>query len=460
MSLYRKYHVPRFLLRMLLLLILEILFLTPLFVIPHVTTQNSVLHGKFFFSGFLGCTTAAFLFLLVIIRPRTITVLKNSVSLCFLGYALAIFLSVAFSGQFSYSFKHALYVWPLVFIFLFAPVILDSPVKIRKLQILILITGFVITAAGFLQYFGWRPINEILRYRITEGRARNFMISTVGNPEYLGGFLAPLVLLAGINVFQRISIVKKILFFLLTMFFLIGLFLTGSRGPIIGLMAGGIFLLVYLYRIANESLRRKIPITLLVIFACIAAVVAIFSFPNPLNPRNQKIMQRFFNLANPRSESVKERILFYSIGSEMIMERPVFGKGQGMFRVEFYPALQKLEEKDERAGVRRFITELENRVADYTHNDYLQIWIENGTLGFLCFTLGIFLLLYHALRALKNTRDRPGGYLTSLGFSAALICLLVNAAFSFPMQTPSRAVLFWILMGAVYSASLTYQTKS
>jgi len=126
-----------------------------------------------------------------------------------------------------------------------------------------------------------------------------------------------------------------------------------------------------------------------------------------------------------------------------------------MFRVRFYPALAKIAERDERAGVLRAMEQLKNRVADNSHNDFLQVWIENGALGFIFCTLAMAIMAGEIFEGLFSRKLGGGESWHLPAFGAAFICLLVNATFSFPLHTPTRAVLFWCLLGVSHAAVLT-----
>jgi O-antigen ligase len=454
-----------------ILLILSLFFLPPLFLIPQVTTYDTVTHVKYLLVNFTLSTLAVLCIVrLVFFHPNN-TVHKDPVRILVLLFAITMLVSCLLSHEVMYCLHQALFMWGFHLMFLIMPEILQSETSrnrcrlagdidyLAKIRLVILFTGFLVAGYGLCQYFGGDFIFRWFRYDIKDKIARNYIISTIGNPEYLGSYLAPLVLLCLPELLENKRKGILILVLLASMIFISALLLTGTRGAIFALACGSIPILIFTYREALPRRRIRMLGTMGILFIFIIIFVIIFSFPNPLNRHNQAILQRFKNLANLQSTSMKERILFYSIGSEIIARSPLFGVGEGMFRVEFYPAIKRLSEKDDKAGVSRFLVELKNRVADNAHNDFLQIWIENGTMGFMIFTLAVTFLIAQACSVafLKTIPSRDRRLLVS--FTGAALCLLVNATFSFPMHTPARSILFWGLLGATHSGALTLIVK-
>ena len=499
-------------------LILFLLFFTPLFLIPRVGTYNTAVHVKQLFVGFTS-STAAMLFLVRLMicgggnssskkadgrrtKPAStasslpISFHHDPVRLAILVYALTIGLSALFSGEALYSLRHALRTWPILVIFLAMPRILPGAgkqgflIQLDKIRYIILGAGALAGAYGLCQYFGFDFLHTWFAYDIKDKLARNEILSTIGNPEYLGSYMAPLALLCLPDVLaisqdnkgkKAGNFFRRTIGVILCLVFVSTLLLTGSRGAIIGLVGGALIaFLAILFRGKNwentrfrDLFRGRFLVAIVVLAVFILAFVILFSFPNPLNIHNQAIVERFKNLFDIRSTSVKERILFYAIGAEMIKENPLCGVGEGMFRVKFYPTLIKLAERDDRIGVTRFIDELQNRVANDIHNDYLQVWVENGSLGFLAFSLAIALFIAETLSLLfkkqlpgaimdrRHSRKDSGATLLAykftvfMAFTAATFCMLINASFSFPMHTPARSVLIWFLLGITHTAALT-----
>lgn len=454
-----------------LLLILSLLFLPPLFLIPHVTTYDTVIHVKNLIVNFTLSTLAILCVVRLFFFYQNNPIHKDPVRILVLLFSLVMLISCLLSREVIYCLRQAIYMWAFHLMFLVMPEIFGSKRGgnqfglagdiryLAKIRLILLFTGFLLAAYGLCQYFGGEFIFRLFRYDIKDKIARNYIISTIGNPEYLGSYLAPLVILFLPELLENTRKVICVLALLGSMIFISAILLTGTRGALVALAGGSILPLVFSYREALPRKRIRILVTLGVLLIFLIVFVIIFSFPNPLNRHNQEIFQRFKNLANLQSTSMKERILFYSIGSEIIARHPLFGAGEGMFRVYFYPATKWLSVKDDKAGVLRFMVELKNRVADNAHNDFLQIWIENGTIGFMFFTLAVTFLIAQACSVVFSRKIDSKKRLLLVSFAGAALCLLINATFSFPMHTPSRSILFWCLLGATHSGALTLIVK-
>ena len=435
-------------------LVLVLLFATPLFLIPRVVTQNSVLDQKNLFACVASSLAAALCAIRLFLFREKKPLRRDFFRLAILGYGASIILSALFSGEVWYSLGEGLKILPLLTIVLAFPEIIKRESDLSKMRTAILSAGFLVSVFALCQYMQMDIFKEWFPYRLPGSQARNYMISTIGNPEYLGSYLAPLALLALAGAFSEWGGWRGWTGLALGAIFLPSLLLTGSRGALIGLGAGSCLLLVFYLKHSAPIARRRIIIAA-IIPVCLAFFVAIvFSFPNPINRRNHAILQRFREAINIRSESLKERVLFHAIGAEIIAENPLLGAGEGMFRVRFFLSLSKIAARDERAGVLRAIEQLRNRVADHSHNDYLQVWVENGALGFLFFTLAIAVIIGEMWQGLFLTKRGAAVSRHLPSFGAALVCILVNAVFSFPLHTPSRAVLFWCLLGASHAAAL------
>ena len=466
----RKDSVEFYLNKAILCLILFLLFFMPLFLIPGIRTYNTVTHIKDLLLGFTASTAAVLCIIRILLFPLSFPIRKDPVRILMILYAIIIGISSLLGGEILYSLRQALYTWPLIVIFLALPEaagnrglgLKTDPApseflfrNLEKIRVAILAAGFLTAFYGLCQYMGLDFLRRWFPYDLKDKLARNYILSFIGNPEYLGSYLAPLVLLAFPFLWIKGGKKSRILASLAILMYLSALILTGSRGAMIALIGGGILLFTFFFRCASRPVRHKILFSLCLFLLFILAFIIVFSFPNPINRHNQAVLLRFKELFNIRSESIKERILFYSIGAEMITDRPLFGIGEGMFRIKFFSTLRDLSVKDPRAGVLRFIAELKNRVADNAHNDFLQIWIENGTIGILAFTLALAFLLGETLSLLLKGNIPEEKSLVLLSFAAASLCLLVNASFSFPMHTADRAILLWCVLGSAHTACLT-----
>ena len=199
-----------------------------------------------------------------------------------------------------------------------------------------------------------------------------------------------------------------------------------------------------------KMLHRSARHSALAAAAAVAAALAhhraaqagpLFSFENPINRRNLRLANRFVQLFDVTSDSVKERILFYSVGSRMIGEMPVLGSGPGTYRLRFYPFVERLVDSDETAASELAAAHLRGRIAEHAHNDYIELLVEMGALGGLLAFLFLLLLFRNALRSRADPR-LPKAAAIRVGALVACSGLLLHSLVDFNLHIPSNALLF------------------
>jgi O-antigen ligase len=112
----------------------------------------------------------------------------------------------------------------------------------------------------------------------------------------------------------------------------------------------------------------------------------------------------------------------------MFEHKPVLGWGLGTF-AEVYPQF------------RSFYTDF---FVDQAHNDYLQLLVEMGVLGFATMLWFLVTVYRRATRKLKNwTVDTNGAI--SLAAMLGVAGILVHSLLDFNLQIPANAALFYVL---------------
>lgn len=81
---------------------------------------------------------------------------------------------------------------------------------------------------------------------------------------------------------------------------------------------------------------------------------------------------------------------------------------------------------------------------DFAHNDFLQIAIEYGVIGFALFGL---IVLFSFIRAIQAQQQRQTAILKGAGFAAmmGIISLMIHSSSDFNLQIPANALLFTLL---------------
>lgn len=125
-----------------------------------------------------------------------------------------------------------------------------------------------------------------------------------------------------------------------------------------------------------------------------------------------------------------------------IEERPFTGFGAGAFEASFqqYPG-----------------AEISGHF-DHAHNDFLQFAAEYGLVGILPLAAFVLLALYHALKALWQTRS---WYRSGIGFGAAMaiLGLMIHSFSDFNLQIPANAATFIVVCAIAVLAGTHRKTR-
>lgn len=320
--------------------------------------------------------------------------------------------------------------------------------------------GFLAALYGFSTYIGWDILKTVYPFEYETGQGgRNFIHSFYGNPEYFGGVAAPTgVVLLGLALQPCARLRARVAFAGAAAFIMLVLLLSGSRSAVFGSVVGAAIVFADQVRLLPGRLQRASWIMVGAGLLIGVLGLTIFSTPNPINRRDMRLAQRFTTIFETSSASTRERLLFYTSTAMAIPENFLLGYGPGTYRLEFYSNVKLLVDADEKAGTTMLLNDLDRRLAEHTHNDYLEYWFEFGTVGFGL----IILLICHGGVTYARVRWRArvfrGGAPAAQAISGMVLLfgasatMLVNAVTSFPLHMPARGTLAWILIGAYFAS--------
>lgn len=277
---------------------------------------------------------------------------------------------------------------------------------------------------GLLQHFGWEP------FQLHQSAPP---ASTFNNRNYAVAFLGPLVPLA---LFWTLRLRRDQTALLWLSALTAGLCLsyviaTSNRGMALALGITALVTAVALLRRTRlralcraRARQRKAP--LLTAIALVLLTVG-------LDDGSHRVQQF---LQGELDGSARARLHAYINALPAIAERPLLGAGYGAFRAGFAPFVAA------HAPV--------EVVHEYTafaelHSDPLQYFIELGVPGGVLVCAIFVLALRSAWRA--SRRGRAESRLVDGAIGLALLTLGLHAWVDFPLQLPSSAALFWILLG-------------
>ena len=256
--------------------------------------------------------------------------------------------------------------------------------------------------------------------------------SYLGNPNLLAGYLLPAVILSFIAIFAWRSWFTKAL--ALTMFIVNGacLVLTYSRGGWIGLVVSFLVLLVlllYWWSIDMPPFWRTWSLPILLGSLAILFLLAVLF----VEPVRERVLSIF---AGRGDSSNNFRINVWMAVIEMIKDRPVIGIGPGNSAFnKVYPLYQR-----------------PNFTALSAYSVFLEIAVETGLIGFVCF-LWLLIVTFNSglvqLRRLRLQRNIQGLWL--IAGIAALAGMLGHGVVDTVWYRPQINTLWWFMVGLVAS---------
>jgi len=250
-------------------------------------------------------------------------------------------------------------------------------------------------------------------------------------PNFLGLYLGPIILLAIGHLKSKIKNQKlKICLLIIIFLAIFSLFLARSEGALLGIFFGLLFFLFFIHQKA-----RKIT---LVSFLILMVLILSFSFS-----RDFLIKKISFN-----DLSSQLRINIWQGAFSLLKTSPFLGVG--------LMGYQKLIPQYQKPYYSKTGELISVETHPYPHNLYLTIWLEMGFLGLLIFfslVINFFVLIFKALR------ENPSSRALLLGLGGAMIVLLVHGLVDTPYFKNDLSVLFWLIIGLGIIEDKIYQGR-
>ena len=196
------------------------------------------------------------------------------------------------------------------------------------------------------------------------------------------------------------------------------IFLSGSRGGMLAILAELILLAALLVK-QKRSLRTAIGVgVFLVIVAGLLTWVG-----------GAELSKRIASVGPSHTEISSDlRTTINRDGLKMFLKRPILGWGLGAFPV-VYP---------------QFRTFYTNFFVNEAHDDYLQLLVEMGLLGFGTMLWFLVTLYTRAVKKIGNWTGEISGAVT-LACMLGSTGILVHSVVDFNLQIPANAALFYVL---------------
>lgn len=290
----------------------------------------------------------------------------------------------------------------------------------------LLILGFAVSLFAILQHF---TFNGKL-YWVREMRYGGTPFGPYVNRNHFAG-LMELLIPPGVAI-QVLGGERRDQLPLLTLFTLLpigALFLSASRGGIMGFFAEMAFLAILVVLLRREKKALVGAILIVGLGVVLVSWLGIGA-----------AMERF---ASYKGLEVSEgrRVGMLHGTWHIFLDHPVMGTGLGTLQ-EVYP---------------RYETVYDGLIVNHSHNDYVEALAETGVIGGICFLSFLVLLFWNGWKIL--VADKEGRNLSyHAGALVACFGLLVHAFVDFNFHIPSNALLF-LLQAALATSVLPLSSE-
>jgi O-antigen ligase len=227
------------------------------------------------------------------------------------------------------------------------------------------------------------------------------------------------------NALASDSLNRQALMALSIVVLLLALLLSRSRAGIVGGVTG---LLIFWY-LARPKIRR-IALHTRLLMGGIVVVLSIYSLTIGVGPTFKR-----FLLIDDRNS----RIDIWKDSLSIIEDHPL-GIGlrnyENVFQVYNHHSMA-------------------DKVVKYAHNDYLQLLIETGWVGFFCITSGFVYFIGKSFKIIRrcDERDDPMRFFLAVGAFSGIMSMAFHSLFDFNLQIPANCLYFVVLMAILSSCT-------
>ena len=285
----------------------------------------------------------------------------------------------------------------------------------RKLALILCIYGAVLATFALLQ--GISPNGKLYWVRVP--RMGGWIYGPYVNHNHYAGLMEMLLPIPLVLSLTRLANSKERIAAAAAAAIMAGtIFLSGSRGGMLALFGELALLAIVLVK------QRRDLLTALGLGVFLIIVVGLLTWLG-----GDELLHRLATVETAHTDlSSDMRFQINRDGLHMFRNKPVLGWGLGSFP-GVYPQF------------RSFYT---NFFVNQAHNDYLQLLVEMGLLGFGTMLWFLFVLYRSAFKKIGNWPSQVSGATTLaciLGFTG----ILVHSAVDFNLHIPANAALFYVL---------------
>ncbi len=270
------------------------------------------------------------------------------------------------------------------------------------------------------------------------------MFSTLGQPNWLGAYLAILFFVALYFLFQNKK-GKSVIFYVYLALNFMSILFTRSRSALISVLLGLALMTAYII-IKDSGKRRKLG----VLWACVAVLIIIFKtgigqvdrFLTPVSPPHiQKTAIKTTN--NPGvTESFDIRKIVWGGAINLGLRYPLFGTGVETFAYSYYFVRPKIHN----------LTSEWDFLYNKAHNEYLNYFATTGFVGIVAYLFLIGAVIFYLLKISNLKSQISNESLLSLCLFLSYLTILITNFFGF--STTTINIFFFLIPGFMIVRSM------
>lgn len=226
---------------------------------------------------------------------------------------------------------------------------------------------------------------------------------------------------------------KRLMYWLAVALMATSLLLSGSRGGLVSLVAGSVFLVLLTVRGKKGAAKWLSPVLAAAILAIALAGAAFVG--------GETSLSRFADTPNDTNVSYS-RTQIWAVTVKVIAEHFPFGAGVGAFPRAY-------AQQDPSGG---------SQSVDQAHNDYLQILADAGIVGGIIGAVFLFLFFREGIRAAKNSG--PALISVAVGAFTGCFMILVHSLFDFVLHITAISLMFLTLLALLVASGRNLQQET
>ena len=303
--------------------------------------------------------------------------------------------------------------------------VLDSAKRVRRLVTIITIFGFIFAFFAILQ----GVLSPTKIYGIYERQFAQPYGSFVNRHNFAAYMEMTVALPLGLLLTGSIKRDQRLLYLTAIVLMAVALFLSGSRGGFVALVAELILLVMLTAPIRGaKSIVVRVALAGAILIAVIVGTIFV---------GGESSLTRIAETASSKDVTTN-RTHIWEVTVDVIKDNLPFGAGLGAFGVAYTPT-------DNLSGLER---------AEQAHNDYLQTLSDAGVVGGLIGIAFLFFLIRTVVRNVRRQNDFRRA--VAIGATAGIFAVLVHSIFDFVLHTTAIAVLFLVLLALLVTAGFQY----